>query len=251
LLATSLLGRIGGIALPLALLLTPQAQAQENCMEVPGPGPPANVNRLAELQANAARATFTVPLDSSRAAQDDITLPVKGNENVGTSERDATARLEPPRRNNRRLRADVRVAATPTELGTGIVVCASISNKGRWEAGTYAGTVQIYGPRFSEFSYPLVVTTKWPVFIPVGIILVVLLFFAVLEIIRQETGTAGNVIYLIIALGAGALTYFGQYNAVDTWGDKPEIQLAGLAVAVVTAGATGRAAAKKFFGGGG
>jgi hypothetical protein len=104
---------------------------------------------------------------------------------------------------------------------------ACISKKGDWEAGTYEGTVQVYGPRFTEFSYPLVVTSKWPVWVPLAIIVLV----------------------VFLAVAAGAVTCFAQYDSADTWGDNPETQLAGLAVAVITAAAAGRAASMKVFGG--
>jgi hypothetical protein len=238
-----------GVALALVLAAPAQAQAQTDgkCAEEKGPPPQTSVKNLRELEANAGRPTFKVPMDSSETASDDISLPVKGGQRIGQTPRAASARVQQPRKNERRLKADVRVSAEPTELGTGVIVYACLSNKRTWEAGTYEGTIDVYGTRFAAFSYPLVVTTKWPAYVPLAIIVVVLLVFLFFEVRRKETGAKGTGIYVVIGVVAGAVTYFAQYDTVETWGDSPGTQLAGLAVAVVTAAAAGRAAAEKFF----
>jgi hypothetical protein len=242
-----LLGWIVGAVLTLLLAAPAQALSKDKCSETKGPPPQASVKNLRELEANTGRPTFKVPLDSGATASDDITLPVKGRKKIGKTARAASARVDQPRRNERRLKADIRVSAQPTDLGTGVVIFACISNKSSREAGTYEGTIDVYGPRFNAFSYPIVVTTKWPVWVPLAIIITVLVVFLFFEVRRKETGAKGSGIYLVIALAAGAITYFAQYDSAETWGDAPGAQLSGLAVAVVTAAAAGRAAAKKFF----
>ena len=239
--------RFGGLCCVVVLGFATDALAKDQCTEVKGPIPSANAKKLKELAPNPQRPSLTMPLDSGDSASDDIALPVKGKKRIGLSKAAASADFEKPRMGDHPLRANVRVAAAPTALGTGVRVYACISNKRQWEAGTFTGSVTVYGPRFSEFSYPLVVTSKWPVWVPVAIILSVLLIFGIMEALRQETGKAGTSIYFVIAIAAGAATYFGQYDSVATWGDNPGAQLTGLAVAVVTAAAAGRGAAKKYF----
>jgi hypothetical protein len=238
--------RIGMVGVALALLGPAPALAQRQCEEDQGPTP--GEGELRELGANAQRPTFTIPLDSGKEADDDITLPVREDQTIGFTPEAATARVEVPRKEGRKLKADISVAAQPTELGSEVRVFACISNKEIWEAGTYEGTVQVYGPRLARSAYPLVVTTKWPIWVPLAVIVGVLAAFLAFEVARSETGLKGDGVYLIIAVPAGAVTYFAQYNSIDTWGSEPETQLTGLAVAVVTAAAAGRAAAKKFFG---
>ena len=222
-----------------------EAEAGKKCSGGTGPPPQRSVKRLRELQANPARPTFTIPMDAAAAATDDITLRVKGSRRVGKTKRAATAVLETPRQNNRRLPAIIDVGAEPTALGTGVVVFACISSKGPWSAGTYEGAIEVYGPRFRPFTVPLVVTTKWSPLVPLLIISTVLLVFFGLECARSGTGGRGNTIYAIIAVAAGSVSYFAQYDEVDTWGDKPGVQLTALVVAVVTGAAAGRAAARK------
>lgn len=236
------------ITLMLGLFIASQAEA-EKCVDKPGPTPRANLKNPPELGSNSKRPTLTVKTDASEAADAGVTLPVKGGKRIGKADSAATASVtDKPSLKDRELDGDIALAAKPTATGNGVIVRACISGKGVWEADSYEGAIQVFGPRFNEVPYALVVTSKWHWVVPLVILAVVVIVFLFMEVRRKETGGPGNALYLAVAVGGALLTYFSQYADVDTWGDNPGIQVPGLAVAAITAAATGRAAAKKFFG---
>lgn len=236
------------VALALSALGTSEAQGQERCVDKRGPTPQGDAKKRGELAPNSKRTTLTVKSDAGDAATASVVLPVKGGKSIGKSNGSATAGVtDVPSFEGRELDADIALAARPTATGNGVVVRACISDKGRREAGTFEGALQVYGPRFNEFTYSLVVTSKWRPVVPIVILILVVILFLAMEVKRPETGGTGAVAYLTVAVGGALLTYFSQYEDVDTWGDNPGLQIPGLAVAAITAAAAGRAAAVKFF----
>lgn len=236
---------------PVGLLLGPTAfaSAAENCADGAGRPPPANVTDLPELGPSLKHPTLTVPSGDSGTASGGVTLLVRGEERIGQAKGEATAALiDKPSLKGRELAADLSLAATPIPTGSGVSVRACVSRKNRWEAGTYEGTLHVYGPALQEFSYALVVLSKWPAEVPLAILAAVVIGFLIAEVRRTETGKHGDALYFAVAAGGALLTYFSQYWTSPTWGDDPYIQVSGLVSAAVAAAAAGRAGAKKAFG---
>jgi hypothetical protein len=234
-----------------------RAQAKP-CAETAGPTPHGAAKRLRSLDPNSKHPNLMVKTDADSRAASSVVLPVKGSAHIDTSFQAVTANvLDVPSFKDREFGSRIALTAKPTATGRAAVVRACITKPGFgwsglwkrsfWDAGTYEGTVQVYGPRLAEFQYGLVITTKWHWIVPVTILFLVVVVFLAAELMRPETALAGATIYLAVAIGGALLTYFTQYGSVDTWGDNPGVQIPGLAVAAITAAATGRAAAVKFF----
>lgn len=239
------------VAFAMLGLTEPQAWAQPSCTEKKGSPAQRNVKNLRELAPNTTRATLSVSLDGQQSSDGSVTLSVKGHQRVAKAATDKAASAEiidTPHGNNRDLRADIAVSATPNATGTYVAVRGCVSNDAAWKAGKYEGTVNVYGPRFHEFSYGIVVTQKWPPCLPLGILAVVMFAFGIIEFLSDKTTKlGGGSLYILVGVVAGLLTFYSQYSTNDTWGDDWEKQIIALVLAALTTAIAGRAAAQKFF----
>ena len=233
-----------------ALGASPVQAAEQTCAEKDGASVPASVKNPRELQANAKRANLSVALDGFESADGTVTLPVKDGRKVAKGPRDEAATAEivdVPQRNQRDLDAEIDVSAVPGGGGTNVVVSACVTNSDAWQAGKFDGTIRVYGPRFTEFSYAMTVTQRWPYWLPLLILFMVLAAFGVFEARRAETGKRGTLLFLVIGIIGGGAAFL-QYLSSDTWGDDWTKQIPALAGAAILAAAAARAAAKKAFG---
>lgn len=211
---------------------------------------------LIELQPNAARPTFDVGLGDKSSSDDKISFTPKGGMRVGRKVDLAADMTDPPRSGTQPFRGNVFVAAHGTSSGRTAVLDVCIEDHSHWKAGRYQGTIVLYGPKFVDFSYALVVTSKWPWWTAAGIIGLVLLAFLVVTIVTDVFSTKdlktvgywfGVAAGLIVGIVLGALTYFTIYNGNDTWGDDPGTQITALAIASFTAATGGLLAGRKLF----
>ena len=237
----------------LLLACAAPAFADATCNEVPGGLPAGTAASRAQLQANPDRPTFDVGLGRDSSTNDDITLPPRRARQLGLSDRDVTAVLTGfPRKGSERFGGTVRVGAAPGATGRTVSIAACVKRTKTLGAGAYRGVVTVYGPRLEGFDYPIVVTEKWPAWIPIVILAGSILVFLVAAAVsgsltfglerRQRIATALGV---LLAVAAAALTYWNVYAKNDTWGDDPGAQMLALAVAAFTAAVGGLAAAER------
>jgi hypothetical protein len=238
---------VGPILFAVAVLVAPAAHAQSNCEEKAGPG--LSVKSPRELTANPSKPTLTIPLKGKTDASRDVRLPVNGDKTVGKTARAASAEIiEAPSLKDDPIDADVSVAAAPTQAGRSVTVYACVTNSDLLQAGKYEGLVEVTGTRIEPFSYAIVVTQRYPFWIPAGILAVLWLGILLAEVFRKKTPTGSKGNFIVAALAAFLLagTYFGQYVYNDTWGDNLGEQITALLAAGGTAVAAARAAATKF-----
>ncbi|MGE5273985.1 MAG: hypothetical protein ACM3QU_09560 [Verrucomicrobiota bacterium] len=240
----------------LALLLSSVARGAtidgRPCEEVETTEPaPDNATGLVELQSNAARPTFDIGLADKANGDDQITFSPKGGEHVGRTTDVAAELTDYPRRSTHRLNGRIFVAAHPSKSGERVVVEACLENVRNWDAGQYKGTVAVYGPTVADFTYALVVTSKWPWWVAVGVIGATILFSAVLFFLLGTRPTAGfwkwllaSLLGLIVGGLLAALSYWSVYVTNDTWGEDPQAQIVALAMASFAATVTGYGAVR-------
>jgi hypothetical protein len=150
------------------------------------------------------------------------------------------------------------VAAHPSQSGRSVVVEACFENVNHWYAGSYEGTIRVYGPQIADFNYALVVTTKWPPWVALVVIFATVVFSVlVLLFLPQVPNPALNLpaqktfweelkamwrpwlglfLGIVVAAVLAGLTYWTNYEANDTWGSDPQAQI--LALALAAFGAT-------------
>jgi hypothetical protein len=231
------------------------ATAQVTCDEESGKRPSSTAD-LAELQPDPGAAALSVALGANESvADDDVSLPSRDRRQIGVLPGDASATyVNWPRFGSDRFAGNIKLAATPGPTGNTVRVGVCIEETKRFSAGRYEGTVQIYGPKFLEFSYPLVVTTKWPFYTAVAVLFVGIAVFMLVALLTgsltfgfedKKRKFLASALGLGIAVGAGVMTYWSSYVSNPTWGDDPAAQIPALAVAAVTAAIGGLAAAER------
>ena len=245
--------------------LTASAQAQQPpagaqqppCMENEQNIEPSSTDEqnLIELQPNAARPTFEVGLTDKPSGDDKIYFTPKGGRRIGHDAMLAAEVTDPPRSGSQPLDGKLFVAAHGTPSGRTAVVEVCFKDHSPFKAGRYQGTIAVYGPKLTDFSYALVVTTKWPWWSAAGLIAIALLGFALIAVISDFSGSGkkkGNLTYwaglvfgIVIGVVLGALTYFTIYNKNATWGDDPGTQITALAIATFTAATGGLLAGRR------
>jgi hypothetical protein len=241
-----------GIALFLAvvtLLMAPAGALAKACSkETPGPFP--DPKAAAELQ-SADRAALALRLGDKVMGQDEIGFPVKGGTNLGHSVTGASAQVTNwPRKNGERLNARIHVSAQPFGTGNRVRLVACVDSKGTFTAGTYTGTVTVWGPQLREFSYPISVTEKWPWWVPALLIAAVAAVFVVLLWTQPvapgpHVPLVENVICAAVAIGAAALTYWTVYESNDTWGENPGSDITALVAGAAASAVAGTAVARQ------
>jgi uncharacterized membrane protein len=227
------------------------AKAVGTCEEKEGTPPSGpNAKNLIELQANKARPTFDVGLADKSAGKDNISFSPKAGERIGN--RVAAEVVDTPRAGEHPLRAEILIAAHPSKSGRAVVVEACFRNVDHWYAGSYAGTIRVYGPRLTDFNYALVVTTKWPWWVAILVIGATVLFSVLVFVLLprvpnpklkrdREEWRAWLALVLGIVVGAllAGLTYWSLYEANDTWGSDPQAQVLALVMASFSATVVG------------
>src|SRR4051812_21626887 len=158
-----------GVAAAAALFSVAASAAEARCNDdVRGPTAKANATKLAELQANSGNASFILPVGDARAGSDDVTFDTKPRTTIGGADTAATAAiLNFPRSGGERFPAAVRVRAKPGPTDHRITLAVCVTGKHRFTAGTYQGSILIYGPRLNETTYPVAITSKWPAWVPI------------------------------------------------------------------------------------
>jgi hypothetical protein len=266
---------IAALVLGMFLATGGVASAAVSCNEAAGGIPTGRAGKRATLQPNTARNSVLMSLGRHDDLADDISFSIKGGPltKLPKGEKPAKRRrrmrrsvtadvVEWPRTSSERLDADVDVEATPSRLGNRVILEVCVERNEARSAGQFEGAISISGPHVAEFTYPIVVTTKWSPVVPIAVLaLAIAAFIAMayatssltfgLDAKKKTAGFLG----LAIAVAAGTLTYWGQYGKNPTWGDDPGSQITALAIAGFTAAVGGLAAAQRLLrpdtGGGG
>jgi hypothetical protein len=245
----------------LILLVAPAgAAAQDKCAAAANASPaPADATDLVELAPNANQPTFEVTLgDKKEVLDDELRLGRKGSIRLGAVSTVAADLIDPPRAGTKRLQGNIQLAAVVNQSQTRVVTYACVTSTSRWDAGRYEGSLLLYGPNLQDFTYAFVVTTKWPWWTAIGVLVVSALLFLLTalwtgSLIYQSGGMRSNVIPTIVgvifSIFAVAPVYWSSYVNNATWGSDPGSQILGLGAAGLTAATAGLAAAHRLFGG--
>lgn len=227
---------------------------------------PENAKNLLELQPNAARPTFDIELGYATSGSDGISFVPKAGKRPGQRAKVAAEFTDAPRFEGQRLGGDQFVAAEASESGRRIFLQACFESVPQYAAGRYAGTLAIYGPKIADFTYAIVVTTKWPrwtALLTIGLVFFfaigVAFFTDVLTFPERKKGTTskgerwkGYVKVAFAAVFAGvlaALSYWSVYASNETWGSDPPSDLTALASAAFAAAVGGLVTARKLLSG--
>lgn len=257
---------ISAVVLVTGLALAGQAGAQGAepkvalCKENEKETQPASAANPIELQANRARPTFDVGLADKSEGNDNIFFSPKAGERIDNQV--AAELLGAPRAGKHRIHGLIFVAAHPSQSGRSVVVEACFEDVNHWYAGSYESTIRVYGPQIADFSYALVVTTKWPPWVALVVIFATVVFSVLVLLLlpqvpnptlnpqvptEQNDGRKARWkarwrpwlgLFLGIVVGSvlAGLTYWTTYEANDTWGSDPQAQM--LALALAAFGAT-------------
>ena len=226
---------------------TPSCKEAENTQPAP-----ENAKNLIELAPNPARPTFDVELDYHTDGKDDISFPPKAGRRPGTNADVAAEITDAPRYKGHGLKGDRFVAAHASKSGRNIILYACFENVPSYAAGRWEGTVAIFGPKLSDFTYAIVVTTKWPRWIAWATILVTILGSLIVAIItgalNSPVGLKGwlkIIVTVALALALGVLPYWSVYASNEIWGSTPSSDLIALVSATFGAVIGAFATAKK------
>jgi hypothetical protein len=235
------------------------------CKETERSRPAAeSAKNLLELQPNAARPTFDVELGYATSGSDEISFVPKGGKRPGQQADVAAEFTDAPRFNGHRLGGDKFIAAHASESGRRIVLEACFENIPQYAAGRYAGTVSVYGPTITDFTYAIVVTTKWPRWTALSTIgltilgsFIVAFFTGVLTFPKRKRGAASKndddawkgylklLFAVVLAAGLATLSYWSVYASNETWGSTPPSDLTALVGAAFAAAVGGLVTARK------
>jgi hypothetical protein len=238
---------VGAFNAPVAYGDTPPCKEAETTKPAP-----EGAQNLIELAPNPARPTFNVELDSQPDGTDDITFPPAAGRRPGTDADVAAEFTDAPRFNGHPLKGDRFIAAHASKSGRSVLVYVCFENVPGFAAGRWEGTIAVFGPNLSDFTYAIVVTTKWPPWtawltILVTIIgsLIVAILTGVLNTPKDWKGGLKVVFTLVVALALGLVPYWSVYVSNETWGSTPNSDLIGLVSATFGAVIAGFALAKK------
>jgi hypothetical protein len=185
-----------------------------------------------------------------------ITFQSKGRRPLGKAI--SAVLIDVPRRGNDRIDAEVRAKATPFIGGTTARLQVCVDRGSVMTAGSYQGTVRIYGPKVSDFDYAVIVTEKWPWQFAVALLVLaggvfVLVAWSTESLTFDLRNTKGrekdlwisSLFGIAVAIAAMAPTFFGTYWNNPTWGSDPGAHISGLVTAGFTAALGGLALAKR------
>jgi hypothetical protein len=236
-----------------------QQSVLAQCSEIKAAKSAAVSDENIQLEANRQRPSLTIALADRQTASDAISFNSKGGLRIPDVQKARTSArfLEPLRRSSSEP-LDSKVAARAQPLAGGSVMQLSVCVK-RGEllkAGSYQGSVRIYGPRVNNFDYAVVVTQKWPWQIAVATLWYAGLAFIVaawatgsLTFDPSRKGVSKWIVTgagVLVGLVAMAPAFFGSYWNNPTWGSDPGPHIIGLLTAGLTAALAGLAAAQKF-----
>jgi hypothetical protein len=212
---------------------------------------PRNAKNLIQLQANRSRPTFTIALADGDRANAALSLVPKNRARVQRDNVSAQV-IEVPRKGSERIHAEVRAAATPGAGGSVVFLRVCVSHAGIFKAGSYEGTVRVYGPRITELDYALVITQKWPWWSAAGLLVLAGAAFFIATWLTNSLAFGLNDRKLVASIFGGAVTaaaivptFFGAYWTNDTWGADPGSNVTGLVTAGFTAAVGGLALAER------
>jgi hypothetical protein len=216
-----------------------------------------DANNLIELQPNSLRPTFDVALDYHTDGEDDISFPPKAGKRPG-SEADVAAEFtDPPRYKGHGLKGDRFIAAHASKSGRRIVLYVCFDKIPQYAAGRYEGTIDIFGPKLADFTYAIVVTTKWPRWTAWAAILVTIVVSLIVAIVRGILDGPSNrrdwkgwlrlPVAVGLALILGLLPYWSVYGSNETWGSTPPSDLTALVTATFAAVVGGFVTANRLF----
>lgn len=243
-----------GALIAVAVAVTPWGVAAASAPELPARAcdeqeqtePAAEgATDLFELQPNTARPTFEVSLEDNSEGSDEISFVPREAKRIGRSADIAVEITDFPRASGERIDAQISIAAHANKSGRRAVVEVCLADVASFAAGRYEGTVSVFGPRFADFNYALVVTTKWPWWSAVAAIAASMIFFifvaavtglVVLDITASKSrSAAAGFAGLFVAVIVGGLTYWSVYATSETWGADPATDLTAIAIASFTA----------------
>jgi hypothetical protein len=238
------------------------------CKEIERSRPAAeNAKNLLDLQPNAARPTFDVELGYATSGNDEISFVPKGSKRPGQQADVAAEFTDAPRFSGQRLGGDKFIAAHASESGRRIVLEACFENVSQYAAGRYTGTVSVYGPKIADFTYAIVVTTKWPrwtALLTIGLTIlgsfVVAFSSGALTFPKRKRGATNGddrfkgylklAFAVVLAIGLAILSYWSVYASNETWGSTPPSDITALVGAAFAAAVGGLVTARKLLSGG-
>jgi hypothetical protein len=244
---TSCAAGIGALNATVAYAETPP------CKEAETTRPAAeDAQNLIELAPNAARPTFNVELDYASDGRDDITFQPKAGRRPGTDADVAAEFTDAPRFNGHPLKGDRFIAAHASKSGRSVIVYVCFENVPGYAAGRWEGTIAVFGPKLSDFTYAIVVTTKWPrwtAWLTILVTIVGSMIVAILTgVLKTPTDWRGGLrvfFTLVVALALGLVPYWSVYASNETWGSTPNSDLIALVGATFGAVIAGFALAKR------
>lgn len=212
---------------------------------------------LLELQPNAARPTFDVELSYNTDGGDEISFTPMAGRRPGAAADVAAEFTDAPRYDGQRLKGQRHVAARPSESGRQILVEACFANVPKYAAGRWEGTISVYGPRLSDFTYAIVVTTKWPRWTALVAIATTILGSLAVALVSGGLDRPGKDwreylrvgFALVLALALAMLPYWSVYASNETWGSTPAADITALVTASFAAAIGGFATAKRLIAG--
>lgn len=224
---------------------TPPCQEQETARAAP-----ENATGLLELDGNPARSTLQLDLADDSEGEEDINfVPKNGRRPSSGNDTVSADFFDKPRSSSGRLDATLAVAAHPSESGRDVVVDACIGGVSDFTAGTFTGAIEVFGPGLADFTYPIVVTKKWPWWVAALVLVASIVGFAAIALLTDsltfglsgKNKWLGSIVGLTVGAALGALVFWGTYWKNPTWGDDPEGQLVALFIAGFTAATGGLA----------
>jgi hypothetical protein len=240
-----------GFALLASSLFALSRQGGHYLDECPTPTGSGSSDTPIDLGSNRARPSLSIPVADNSGAVDDISLSPKKSAPIPGDVR--AYLIEYPRQGSGRSLAQILVTATPSAGGTAVQVKACIKRGSLWEAGSYEGTIRVFGGNVRAFDYPLIITERWPWEAAAGLLILSLVAFITVTYVtdsltfqegRQHPWLA-SIFGVVLATLAIAPTFFGTYWNNATWGSNPATQVGGLVAAGFTAATAGLALAHK------
>lgn len=209
---------------------------------------------LNEIGPSARRPTFDVALNDDGSLEDEAGLSPRSGTRFKDPGKVSAELIDPPSDGPKGLKGKLAVAANVNPSNTRVRVSACIYDVRGWGAGRYEGNILISGPRFADFTYPVVVTRRWPAWFAGSLLVVAaaaFILFAYLSgslVFKDDLKGRrwlGSIVFILVALVAIVPVYFSSYENSATWGENPGVEVVALIAAGVTAATAGLAAARK------
>ena len=171
---------------------------------------------------------------------------------AGTDADVAAEFTDAPRFNGHPLNGDRFIAAHASKSGRSVIVYVCFEHVPGYAAGRWEGTIAVFGPKLSDFTYAIVVTTKWPrwtawltILVTIAGSMIVAILTGVLKTPTDWRGGLRVFFTLVVALALGLVPYWSVYASNETWGSTPNSDLIALVSATFGAVIAGFALAKR------